>query len=311
MLGPRGQPPIVQHGTTDGAQIGEQPLQRQQHADQQQQGGHQRTSRQLAARHQPHAEPNPRQQHGHAHGARQVAQHQHPAVEPVGRRHVRRIETLPVPGRIGRQRRRGQAVPPHGDASRRPQALLVEARHGSGLDPGGGQQHGHGQRSERAERGMQQRQGGKQHQRPGRLERGQGGAIEQRVAQAGDRTGIALQGARRHGLARAVQQRLMRKRVIEPQTGALQDALARRVDAQQTERRSRCRGRQQPELPGARPECGTAKSLASRGTACRASSAISRLARPDSRKTAASAQRTCRRILSDVRMTHYRWHRRR
>ena len=44
----------------------------------------------------------------------------------------------------------------------------------------------------------------------------------------------------------------MGKGVIEPQTGALQDALAGRVDAQQTERSRGCRCHQQPQLPGSR-----------------------------------------------------------
>ena len=54
-------------------------------------------------------------------------------------------------------------------------------------------------------------------------------------------------------------------------------------------------------------ERGTAKSRASSGIACNASTASTRLARPDKMKTAVSARRTCRRILSDVRMTHYWW----
>ena len=57
---------------------------------------------------------------------------------------------------------------------------------------------------------------------------------------------------KRGGLARAVQQGVLGQRMVEPQAGPLQDALARSVDAQQHERCSRGRGGQQPELLGAR-----------------------------------------------------------
>ena len=258
---------------------------------QQQQGSDQRAERQLAARHQPYAERNAGKQRDHANGPGQVAQQQHPAVEPVGRRHVRGIETFPAlaasadSGAAGRPchhmatrpaaRRRCWSSRVTGAAST--QATSSTARASAPSAPSAGCSSASTTKQHSAQGASS----------AGRAARSSSASRRRPIAPASHAARSAPRtGARRpaasdaQGCGRATGRRAAgcargpHRCTAEPSAAAEAEAASSHS----------C------------PDRGTAKSRASSGIACRASSTISRLARPDRMKTAVSARRTCRRI---------------
>ena len=95
-VGPRGKPAVVEHRPPHLPEAGQQPLERQQQARQQQQAGDQGAQRQVLARDQPYAEANGGKQRDHPHDTSEIAQQQHAPIQHVGRRHMRGVDALPI-----------------------------------------------------------------------------------------------------------------------------------------------------------------------------------------------------------------------